>query len=136
MQGELVAARALFDEALEEARASQDQMEEIETRTRLAEFFLVEGAPEQAIALAEETLLLARALGGVAPQTPVLARVRGVAAFQLGDEVTAELALTAADVAELEAVQREYMQLAQTLWDGTDALPFARREERHGIRAA
>jgi light-independent protochlorophyllide reductase subunit L len=32
--------------------------------------------------------------------------------------------------AELEAVQREYMQLAQTLWDGTDALPALPLKDR------
>jgi tetratricopeptide (TPR) repeat protein len=113
MQDDLAAARKLFDEALDEARLSEDQVEEIETRTRLAEFLLVEGDPAAALELADETLLRARALGGVAPSTPVLQRVRGVAAFQLGDGATAELALAESLVA---AQTREALyELALTL---------------------
>ena len=65
MQDELAAARKLFDESLDEARLSEDQVEEIETRTRLAEFLLVEGDPAAAFELADETLRRARGLGGV-----------------------------------------------------------------------
>jgi tetratricopeptide (TPR) repeat protein len=80
-----VAAHAgRFDEALalfEEARSESDQLDAdpdtVETDARVAEYWLLRGDAERALELAGEALRTAAGLGGTAPQTSMLQRIRG-----------------------------------------------------------
>jgi len=76
----------LFELSRHEAEAIGGHVELLETGARLSECLLLAGDTEGARTLAQNELERARALGGVAPQTPLLHRVCGVAAARDGDQ--------------------------------------------------
>jgi len=65
----------------------------VETETRIAECLLFGGEAGGTVLAVEEALERAKTLGGVAPQAPLLFRLRGYALMQLGRLEEAEDAL-------------------------------------------
>ena len=92
-QGQFGQALGLFEAAVKEALGVGSQAEALDARSRLAECLLVVGRPAEALCEVDDTLQMARALGGVSPQAPLLNRVRGTALLELGREEDAMAAL-------------------------------------------
>jgi tetratricopeptide (TPR) repeat protein len=92
-QGRYADALKLFEESLAESDKVGGQVEALDASARMAECLLLSGDADGAAALAELALERARVLGGVAAQTPLLYRVRGVALFKTGDVTSARAAL-------------------------------------------
>ncbi len=96
-------------ELLDRARAMFRQIsadpEVVETDARRAECLLLQGAGAEALALADETLALARSLDS-AFEVPMLQRIRGFAQLQLGNPEAAREAFEVglAGARELDAV--------------------------------
>jgi tetratricopeptide (TPR) repeat protein len=88
-------ARALFEASESESRAVGAHFDALEASARAAEGLLLAGDPNAALLLADETLARARALGGLAPQSPLLHRVRGAAYLRTGNVDAAAQALDA-----------------------------------------
>jgi tetratricopeptide (TPR) repeat protein len=86
-------AFALFASSRAEAEAVGSQADSLEAGARWAECELLAGHAERARQRAEAELDRARAMGGVAPQAPLLHRVRGVALARLGERAAAEATL-------------------------------------------
>jgi tetratricopeptide (TPR) repeat protein len=87
-------ARALFAESIDESRAVGAIADSLETQARFAEATLMLGDAPAALALADEVLEGARALGIESMLGPVLHRVRGAALARTGDLDAAADALT------------------------------------------
>jgi tetratricopeptide (TPR) repeat protein len=86
------AAQGRYDEALHLFASCIGEMDDIGSRAdaleataRMAECLLLSGASADALALADRGLTLAQDLGGVAPQIPLLHRIRGGALARLGE---------------------------------------------------
>ena len=75
----------LCEEAIEELSDIGSRSEVLEVQAGLAECLLLSGDAAGALALADETINQAQAMGGVAPQIPALHRVRGAALAASGD---------------------------------------------------
>jgi tetratricopeptide (TPR) repeat protein len=92
-RGQFERAAALFEESRREAESVGSQADALEAGSRWAESQLVAGNVVGALARSELELRHASAMDGVAPQIPLLYRVRGAAFAQLGelDEAAAEL---------------------------------------------
>ncbi len=75
----------LCEEAIEELSDIGSRGEALEVQAGLAECLLLSGDVAGALALADETISQAHALGGMAPQIPALHRVRGAALARAGD---------------------------------------------------
>jgi len=86
-------ALRLFEESLAESEGVGGQVEALDTSARMAECLLLSGEADAARRLAEQALERSRVLGGVAAQTPLLHRVRGVALLRRGDAASAGVAL-------------------------------------------
>jgi len=78
-------AMRLFELSRQEAEAIGGHVESLEAGARWSECLLLAGDTRAARTLAESELERARGLGGVAPQTPLLLRVCGVALARDGD---------------------------------------------------
>ncbi len=99
-------ALRLFEEAIEELSDIGSRGEVLEVQAGLAQYLLLSGDVAGALSLADETMSQAHALGGVAPQTPALHRVRGAALALAGDRDGARTSLRqslrAAEVRDVE----------------------------------
>jgi class 3 adenylate cyclase/tetratricopeptide (TPR) repeat protein len=122
----VTAGQGRFDEALQLFASCIAEMEDIGSRadaleatSRMAECLLLSGDFLGALDLAERCVALAQDLGGVAPQIPLIYRVRGAALARAGETEAAlealELSLLAArsrgaeyEVALTEGVIAEY----------------------------
>lgn len=82
--GQYEEAMNLFAQAREGFVHVGEERQVVETDARVAECHLFRGDGEEALAKAGETLARADALGGVAAQSPMLHRIRGLALMQLG----------------------------------------------------
>src|SRR5207247_5387466 len=87
----------------EEARTESNDVgagaEALEAEARIAECHLLNGHGQWALAYADDALERARAMGGVATQSPMLRRVRAYALMQLGrlDDAANDLAQSLED---------------------------------------
>jgi tetratricopeptide (TPR) repeat protein len=99
-------ARRLFEEAIEELSDIGSKGEVLWVQEGLAEYLLLNGDTAGALALVDETISQAHALGGVALQMPALHRVRGAALAIAGDGAGARQSLheslRAAEILEVE----------------------------------
>ena len=77
-------AMELYGEALRMFQEIGDDGEILETEARIAECRMLQGDLEHALAACDASLRRARTIGGVAPQVPLLHRVRGWALLQTG----------------------------------------------------
>ncbi len=98
--GRTAAGAGRYDEALELLTEAQHesmevgaQVDALEAAARIAECHLAAGRPADALRVVDETMAQAQALGGVAAQTPMLERTRGLALVGLRriDEARAAL---------------------------------------------
>lgn len=92
-KGRFEEACRLLGEATAEALHVGGNVEALEATARLAECHLLAGDPRLALEVADGALASARALGGVAAQSPLLHRVRGAALARMGDVAEAGAAL-------------------------------------------
>ncbi len=92
-QGATGEAMRRFDAARDYFRAVGELTEVIVVDALAAEARWLSGDPAAALALADDALARARALGGVAAATPLLQRVRGATLLALGRHAEAERAL-------------------------------------------
>lgn len=92
-KGRFDEALALLEESAAEAHHVGGNVEALEATARTAQCLLLAGAPERAVDVVDTALGWARALGGVAAQSPLLHRVRGAALAQLGRADQAAAAL-------------------------------------------
>ncbi len=83
-RGRFEEALRLFAEATDEFRAIGSHAEAFEEQARTAECLAASGDHAAALATADEALAVARGLGGVPPQIPLLQRVRGAALARFG----------------------------------------------------
>ncbi len=93
--GYFAEARQLLEQARDEALGVGSQVDALEANARLAECRLAEGEIADALAIADAALTDAASLGGVAAQTPLLLRVRGLALASLDRRDEARVALEA-----------------------------------------
>ncbi len=91
--GRFAEARRYLEEARDEALGVGSQVDALEATARLAECQLAEGEFAAALEAADAALVDAASLGGVAAQTPLLLRVRGLALASLGRRDEARRAL-------------------------------------------
>ena len=78
-------ALKLFDECIQELREVGSHGDILEAQARRTECLLYSGDLEGALSAADESLALARSLGGTPPQVAILQRVRGAALARRGD---------------------------------------------------
>jgi class 3 adenylate cyclase/tetratricopeptide (TPR) repeat protein len=124
-------AQRLFGEAVGEFRAIGSRPEVVEALARQAEGLLIGGDPGGALALADDTLIQAKALGGVSTQLPLLLRVRGAAMVRCGDAEGAAVSLRSSlDAAQVRGAQHEVAltlgvmaQLPDGVWTAADVDP-------------
>jgi tetratricopeptide (TPR) repeat protein len=92
-RGQFERAATLFEDSRREAESVGSQADALEAGSRWAESQIVAGNLVGALARTELELRHAAAMDGMAPQVPLLYRVRGAAFAQLGDldEATVEL---------------------------------------------
>jgi ATP/maltotriose-dependent transcriptional regulator MalT len=132
------------DEALEllaEARAmfvaSGEHGELIETDARIAECLVLQGKPAEALEFVTQTLARVAATPGVAPQLPLLHRVRGYAHVQLGDLTTARVAMEESlDAARARGAEHEEALTLEALNQLDSALGLPIDAAREEARAA
>ncbi len=91
--GRFAEAQRLLEQARDEALGVGSQVDALEAMARLAECLLAAGEFDEALAVVDVTLAEAAMLGGVAAQTPLLLRVRGLALELLGRHDEARAAL-------------------------------------------
>jgi tetratricopeptide (TPR) repeat protein len=109
-------AYSLFASARAEAEAVGSQADSLEAGSRWAECELLAGDIAAARQRADAELERARVLGGVAPQTPLLHRVRGIAMYLLGEHDLGEQALgESLSAARLRHVDYEVAQTAHAM---------------------
>ncbi len=103
--GRLAEAMESLGRARSMFRQISSDPEIVETDARRAECLLLQGAGAEALALADETLVLARSLDSIF-EVPMLQRIRGFAHLQLGDPEASRdaFAVSLAAARELEAV--------------------------------
>lgn len=77
-------AMQLISEGRQESADAGSEVDVLEADARIAECALLQGDPRRAFDVADVAAAHARALGGVAVQTPLLERVKGYALMQLG----------------------------------------------------
>ena len=92
-QGRYDEALALFTACIEEMEHIGSRADVLEARARMAECLLLSGDSSGALSLADRCLELARDLGGVPPQIPLIQRVRGAALARAGEADAAMEAL-------------------------------------------
>ena len=86
-------ALKLFDECIQELREVGSHGDILEAQARRTECLLYSGDLEGALSAADESLALARSLGGTPAQVAILQRVRGAALARSGDLIGAGEAL-------------------------------------------
>jgi class 3 adenylate cyclase/tetratricopeptide (TPR) repeat protein len=92
-RGQFERAAALFEDSRREAESVGSQAEALEAGSRWVESQMVAGNVVGALARSELEIRRAYAMDGVAPQIPLLHRVRGAAFAQLGDADEASVEL-------------------------------------------
>jgi predicted ATPase/class 3 adenylate cyclase len=111
--GRFEQAMQLFEEARSLARDVRAEGEVLETNARIAECLLLQGHAEEALALSLDALGRAKALGGVAAQSPMAHRVRAYALMQMGSLDEAAVALDQS--LELARSRKATFEVALTL---------------------
>jgi class 3 adenylate cyclase/tetratricopeptide (TPR) repeat protein len=136
-QGRYDDALELFQESVEEFQDIGSHGDALEVQARMAECLLLSGDPAAALVLADKALHLAQGLGGIAPQIPLIQRVRGGALASCGETGPAEEALDqsvrAARMRGAEYEEALTLRLLAEIETGSDEQ--RRNEWRHSAAA-
>ncbi len=130
-------ALVLYQGAIDEFRNIGSQSDALEVQARMAECQLLSGDTDTALATVDQALATAQSLGGVAPQLPMLQRVRGSALAVRGQHEAAEEALRQSlDAARSRGAEYEAALTMRVLAElDTQAVALDRDELRRSAAA-
>jgi tetratricopeptide (TPR) repeat protein len=117
----------LFNEAIDEFRHIGSYADALEAQARLAECLLTSGDTTTALAVVDDALSQAHALGGTPPQIPLLQRVRGAALFRTGEREAAAVAFERS--LEAAGIRQNEYEAALTMRVMAEGTPDGDRRE-------